>query len=263
MDKRLKNRQFGYFMPDKKPSVVKMQSYQQCSGYSVGIIYIEECNYPMVPGNVVNAYSYDFPVLMRGVPNLTADRVFNADVTLADDLIELGEYMIKKQGIRALCSACGFFGNFHSEVAAALDVPVAMSTLVMVPWIKTLLKPGQKIGMITADASSLSDNLYRNCFVDNPDILVIKDLRNEPEFSCLFDYRGEFDNDIVKKEVVNKALEFMACSDDIGAILFECSDLPPYAYAVQAAIQLPVFDFNTLIRFLHKATTQAPYCGWI
>ena len=60
--------------------------------------------------------------------------------------------MIEKEGIRALGSACGFFGNFHAEVAEALDIPVALSTIVMVPWIKSLIKPSQKIGLLTADA---------------------------------------------------------------------------------------------------------------
>ena len=59
------------------------------------------------------------------------------------------------------------------------------------------------------------------------------------------------------------ALELLNDDSDIGAILLECSDLPPYAAAVQAATQLPVFDFITLIRWLHHATTQRPYSGWI
>jgi hypothetical protein len=63
--------------------------------------------------------------------------------------------------------------------------------------------------------------------------------------------------------VVNAALDMLEEADDIGAILLECSDMPPYAAAVQEATQLPVFDFITLIKWLHNATTQKPYSGWI
>ncbi|GAH16512.1 unnamed protein product, partial [marine sediment metagenome] len=166
-------------------------------------------------------------------------------------------------GIRALCSACGFFGNFHRQVAEALDIPVALSSLVQIPWIKSVIKPYQKIGILTADASSLTDQLLKNCFIEDPGLLVVKDLRHAPEFSAILEYRGQFDNGKVRDEVVGAALELLESNEDIGAILLECSDMPPYAYAVQRAVQLPVFDFITLIRWLHNATTQKPYSGHI
>ena len=50
---------------------------------------------------------------------------------------------------------------------------------------------------------------------------------------------------------------------DLAAILLECSDMPPYAAAVQEATQLPVFDFITLIRWLRSGVAQRPYSGWI
>ena len=262
MDKRLQNRQFGYMGSDSNV-VVNMQYHQQVSGYSVGIIYIEDVWYPMVPGNVVNAYTYPFPVRMRAVPNLNIERLFRADPTIADDIIALGRHMIEKEGVRALCSACGFFGNFHAKVAAELDIPVALSSLVQVPWIRSIIKPSQKIGVLTADVSSLSTNLLKNCYIDDPDLLVVKDLRHAPEFSAILEYRGQFDNGKVREEVVKASLELLEEDCDIGAIVLECSDMPPYAYAVQSATQLPVFDFVTLIKWLYFGTTQRPFVGWV
>lgn len=263
MDKRLKNRRFGHLGPENSDVVVHMRDHQQVSGYSVGILYIEDVWYPMVPGNVVNACTYDFPVRMKAVPDLDIDRLFRADPTIADDLIALGRHMIEREGIRALCSACGFFGHFHRQVAEALDIPVALSSLVQVPWVRSVIKPSQKIGVLTADASSLTDNLVRGCLIEDRGQLVVKDLRHAPEFSAILEYRGQFDNGKVREEVVAAALELLEEDADIGAILLECSDMPPYAAAVQAATQLPVFDFITLIKWLHGATTQKPYSGWI
>ena len=264
MAKYVKDRQYGYFVPqDKIETQVQMLDHQQIAGYSVGIIYIEDVYYPFVPGNVVNAYSYDFPGRRRGVPGLDIDRLFAADDSIADDIIKLGEHMIQYEGIRAMCSACGFFGNFHSEVAEALDIPVALSTIVMVPWIRSMIKPSQKIGILTADASSLKPKLFKSCRVGDTSDLIIKDMRHEKNFSAILEYRGKFDNAAVHQEITAKAMELLEENADIGAILLECSDMPPYAYAVQAATQLPVFDYITLINFMHKACTQKPYCGWI
>ena len=128
---------------------------------------------------------------------------------------------------------------------------------------RSLLKPGQKIGVLTADASSLNRFLLRSCFIEDPEVLVIRDLRHAPEFSAILEYRGQFDNGKVQDEVVGAALDLLREDCDIGAIVLECSDMPPYAAAVQEATQLPVFDFITLIKWLHSATTQKPYRGWI
>jgi len=263
MDKRLKHRRFGYLAPETSGGPVAMPDHQQISGYSVGIIYIEDVWYPMLPGNVVNACTYDFPVRMKAVPNLDIQRLFSADPAIGDDIIAVGRHLIEKEGIRALCSACGFFGNFHRQVAEALDIPVALSSLVQIPWIRTLIKPSQKIGVLTADASSLTARLLENCFITDPGRLVVKDLRHAPEFSAILEYRGRFDNGKVQAEVVAAALDLLEEDCDLGAIVLECSDMPPYAAAVQAATQLPVFDFITLIKWLHHATTQRPYSGWI
>jgi len=263
MDKRLKGRQYGYLTPQNDGRFVQAVDHQQIAGYSVGIVYIENVHYPMMPGNVVNASTYDFPVRMMAVPNLTNDRLFNADPTIADDIIATARHMVEKEGVRAICSACGFFGNFHKKVAEAVDAPVALSSLVQLPWIQTLLKPGQKVGILTANASAMTPELFRNCGIENHENVVIKDMMKAEHFAAVVDMRGHFDNGKARDEVVTAALELFEGDIDIGAILLECSDMPPYAAAIQEATQLPVFDFITLIKWLHNATTQRPYSGWI
>lgn len=133
----------------------------------------------------------------------------------------------------------------------------------MVPWITQLIKPNQKIGVLTANGRALTPKLFDACGVADPDRLIVRDLYDEPEFSCIMTYRGHFDNDGVRDEVVGKAMEIMTEEDEIGAFLLECSDMPPYAYAIQAATQRPVFDFITMIRFLCNSVTNKPYCGWL
>jgi len=263
MDKRIKGRQYGYLTPNNDSRFVQSYNRQQVAGYSVGIVYIENINYPIMPGNVVNAYTYDFPVRMMAVPNLTNDRLFNADPTIADDIIATAKHMVENEGVRAICSACGFFGNFHKQVAAAVDVPVAMSSLVQLPWIKALLKPNQKVGILTANGGALTPQLFKNCGIEDYGNLVVRGMEHSKEFATVVNMRGYFENGIAREEVVSAAVEMLEEEGDIGAILLECSDMPPYAAAIQEATQLPVFDFITLIKWLHSGTTQRPYCGWI
>ncbi|MCB0883905.1 MAG: aspartate/glutamate racemase family protein, partial [Propionibacteriaceae bacterium] len=110
--------------------------------------------------------------------------------------------------------------------------------------------------------SSLDDEIWASCGVSDTSDLVIGGLQNEPEFSCIIEGRGSFDNDGVQNEVVSLAKRL--CEDDqVGAVLLECSDLPPYAAAIQSAVGRPVFDFTTLIKWLHNAVAQKPYGGWV
>jgi Asp/Glu/hydantoin racemase len=199
----------------------------------------------------------------KAVPNLDNQRLFRADPAIADDLLNTVKHLVEKEGCRAICSACGFFGNFHKQIAEAVNVPVALSSLVQAPWIKSTLKKDQKIGVLTANVDSVTASLLANCGIENPDYMVFKGTLHTKEFSCVVTMKGSFDNAIAKQEIVQCAKELVAEHPDIAAILLECSDMPPYASYIQRAVGLPVFDFITLIKWLHNATMQRPYQGFI
>lgn len=258
-----KNVQYGY-LSSGDSKIVKMQNGQNIAGFPIGIIYIQDVYYPMMPGNIVNGYTFDFPVRLKAVEGLDIPNLFQTKDKVHEQILKACEEL-QKEGVRAISAACGFFGNYQSIIAEQIDIPVAISSLVQVPWILPMIKSNQKIGVLTADKSSWTDRLLESCGI-SPEMakrLVIKDLAHEKEFSCILEGRGEFDNGVVQQEVVGKAIEIMQENDDIGAILLECSDMPPYAYAVQAATKLPVFDFTTLIRWLHMGVCQTPYNGFI
>lgn len=255
-------REYGYLSSLEDNKKIQMKKGQNYAGYSVGILHIDDVYYPLLPGNVVNACTYDFPVKMKAVPNLDVPGLLSGDPKFSEPIIQAAKEL-QNEGIRAIAGACGFFGHFQKQVAEALDIPVGLSSIIQVNMIKTAIKPGRRIGVLSADASSLTDQLLKNCDVEDPDLLIVKDLRHGPQFSAILEGRGSFDNGEVRKEVVSAALELVQENSDVGAILLECSDMPPYASYIQREVGLPVFDFITLIRWLHNATTHRPYAGHI
>jgi Asp/Glu/hydantoin racemase len=40
---------------------------------------------------------------------------------------------------------------------------------------------------------------------------------------------------------------------DVGAIIFECTNMPPFRDAVQKAVELPVFDIVTLTYYVFNS----------
>ena len=75
--------------------------------------------------------------------------------------------------------------------------------------------------------------------------------------------RTIFDVDILRKEVMDIAINFKDKNSDIGALLLECSDLPPFAADIQKTTGLPVFDFITFINAIYQSVVQKRYNGFL
>lgn len=254
-------RNYGYIEKGDDDKRFHITKGQLVSGYTVGIMLLD-VHYPLMPGNVVNAYTYDFPVRHMWVPGADQHRMHTGDPTLLPELVKTAK-QLEMEGCRAICGACGYFGHFQEKVANEIDIPVYLSSIVQVPWIKVGLKKGQKIGVLCADGDNLTDGLFKACGVDDPSICVPKSAGHLPEFSALMERRGHFDNGKIREELINLAQELVEENPDVGAILLECSDMPPYASAIQAALNLPVFDFITMIKFVHSSVAQKPYYGFM
>ncbi len=238
----------------------KLQSWY---GESIGILILDAA-YPCVPGNVGNASTFDFPVRYKVVKNASIDRLLNQrDPSLLDPFIEAAREL-QNEGVRAVTGACGFMALFQRQVADALDIPVFLSSLLQVPFIYQMLPRGRKIGVISADSSALTLEHFSSVGII-PDIpLILGGMENQVEFrEAVLLENGTLDSDQIQREVVEVAKQMVNKDPDIAAIVLECSDLPPYAAAVQAAVQRPVFDFITMIQYVHSALVRRPYQGFM
>jgi aspartate/glutamate racemase len=210
-------------------------------GESIGILILDAA-YPCVPGNVGNASTFPFPVRYEKVTGASIDRLLNQqDPSLAKPFIQAAKN-IQNQGVKAITGACGFMALFQREVTAAVEIPVFLSSLLQIPLIYQMTR--KPTGIITANASSLKQAHFDAVNV-TPDIpVIIAGMETQPEFSsAVLEEKGTLDSDKIQDEVVSVAEKLVKDHPDIGAVLLECSDLPPYAHAVQAAVKLPVFDF--------------------
>jgi aspartate/glutamate racemase len=230
-------------------------------GESIGILILDAA-YPCVPGNVGNASTFPFPVRYEKVTGASIDRLLNQqDPSLAKPFIQAAKN-IQNQGVKAITGACGFMALFQREVTAAVEIPVFLSSLLQIPLIYQMTR--KPTGIITANASSLKQAHFDAVNV-TPDIpVIIAGMETQPEFSsAVLEEKGTLDSDKIQDEVVSVAEKLVKDHPDIGAVLLECSDLPPYAHAVQAAVKLPVFDFFTMINYIHTALVRSPFSGFM
>ena len=237
--------------------------HQSFYGESIGILILD-ATYPCVPGNVGNASTYDFPVRYKVVKDASIDRLLTQrDPTLMQPFVDAA-VELARDGVKAITGACGFMALFQREVCAAVDVPVFLSSLLQIPFVYQTLRRHQKIGVITADAKALTPDHFAGVGVGADIPLVIGDMKAQTEFrEAILEEKGTLDSDRIEAEVTEVARRMVTDHPDIGAILLECSDLPPYARAIQATVQRPVFDFITMINHVHTAVVRRAFCGFM
>ena len=246
---------------DQPDIQISMSKGRLTGGNAIGILVINDW-YPYLPGDVANASTYNFPVQYKILEDITVERILRADPALLDLVIEGGKEL-QKQGARAIVGACGYFGNYQKEAAAIFDIPVFLSSLLQASVIKRGLKPAQKVGIICGDADSLTPKLLSQCGVDDLTGIVIAGAQDLSEFQNVLQGTGHFNGYKLQHELVGLAQQFVSDNPQIGAILLECSAFPPFAWAIQNAVKLPVFDFSTLINWVYNAVVRRPFAGFV
>ncbi len=238
----------------------RLQS-QSWTGETIGILVLD-CFYPYLPGNVANATTYKFPVRYAVVEGATSDRlVYDRDPALIESFIAAAR-QLESEGVKAITGACGFMAIFQKELTASVSIPVFSSSLLQIPFIYQIT--GKRIGVISADKTKLMPQHFENAGVASDIPLALVGMENVVAFTqAIFYPDGTLDNDAIRNGVLDVVQNLLDKYDDIGSILLECSDLPPYAAEVQAVSGLPVFDFVTMINYVHETLARKPYSGWI
>ena len=234
---------------------------QSWYGESIGILILD-ATYPCIPGNVGNASTFPFPVRYKVVKEASIERLIKKrDKTLVQPFIDAA-IELQEEGVKAITGACGFMALFQREVSDVLDVPVFLSSLLQIPFIYQIKK--QKIGIITADSKSLTPEHFISVGVNREIPLLIGGMEDQKEFrEAILEEKGTLDSDLIESEVVGVANKLIAENPDIGALVLECSDLPPYAHAIQKEINLPIFDFTTMIQYVHTALVRKEFQGFM
>ena len=226
-------------------------------GFSVGILMLDT-RFPRIPGDMGNATTFDFPVRYHRVPGASPDRVVRqGQQALLPAFVE-GAQFLEREGVSAISTNCGFLAKFQRELAATVSVPVFTSSLMLVPLVHRMLQPGRAVGVLTVDASSLHADHLAGAGI-TPDIpTVVAGLETEKEFTrVLLDDLLELDVQAARQEHLTVVRRMVEAHPEVGAIVLECTNMPPYRADIEALTGLPVFDITTLVRMVHDAVRHA------
>jgi aspartate/glutamate racemase len=238
--------------------IFKAKEGQTSYGEAIGILLLETST-PFIQGDVGNAKSYEYPVRYNKVDGLTAERIFNHDYSFVEKMKQRAKEL-EREGVKAITGDCGFMAIYHKEVKEYVSIPVFLSSLLQIPFIRSTLPDNAKIAIITANSRALTPEVFEKIGISADSSLVIRGLEDEKNFKdAVIDEIGTLNSDEIRKEVVTAAKDLIASHPGVRAILLECSMLPPYGEAVQRATEMPVYDFITMIDYVYSSLVKKKF----
>jgi len=236
---------------------------RRVGGIAIGVIQLS-ANIPMIPGNMGNASTFDFPLMYEPM-EVTGDMVVSSKPhpEVLKRSVEAGK-RLEAQGVRAICGNCGFFANYQQQVAAELDVPFFSSSLLQIPLMLVSLRPDEKVGVITADGPKLSEApALENCGVTDRSRVVIAGAENTSEMKRILTTSGAYNPRKFELQLVEIAKQMVSDNPEIKAILLECTELPPHARAIQKAVGMPVWGFPSMVDWIYAGVVRRNFTGFI
>ncbi len=216
------------------------------SGAPLGILMLDT-HFDRVLGDMGNAATWPFPVRYRVIRGASAERVVLQQANGLLDAFIAGAQALVRDGAEAITTTCGFLALQQRELAAAVAVPVATSSLLQVPWVQATLPPGRRVGIVTVSAAALTPAHLAAVGIaaDTP----VAGTEGGREFFRVLVKAEKTDLDVAlaRADVVAAARTLRQAHPDVGAIVLECTNMPPYAAAVREAVGLPVFDVYSML----------------
>jgi hypothetical protein len=209
----------------------------------LGILMLDT-RFPRIVGDVGNAQSYDHPVIFRTMQGIGSSDAVAAhpDRPRVLAALKANAEALAEEGAVGLGTSCGFLALYQDDLASVSPVPVATSALLH---IKSL--GGRKAGVITASAKNLTPAHFRA--VGAPEDTPVVGLPEDSSFAATFLRNGlTLDREAVEREVVAAGCALVATHPDVEVVVLECTNLPPYKKALEAALGRPVLDVLDLLK---------------
>lgn len=223
---------------------------------SLGILHLERGlppNAPTptpLPGSVLNPQTFDFPVISETVSGAWVENVVRGDPSLEAAYVAAARSLVER-GAVAISSTCGFTVRYQEAVATAVDVPVAMSSLLLLPTLLRQLPTSAKIAVLTFDTTQLKEDLLGLDNEQQRERVTIGGIEG-----------GKFWSDELKRpppptdvaameaDVAGCIARLRASQPEIAAILFECAGFPLVGASIRRMTRLPVYDITSICRMM-------------
>jgi hypothetical protein len=145
------------------------------------------------------------------------------------------------EGVAGIITTCGFLALHQRQLAQALPVPFASSSLMQLPLLARTLPAGKRPGVITIDAASLTGRHLTAVGADPATPVVGVDPTGAFARAILGNLPS-LDTAAAEREILAAGERLVADHPDVAAVVLECTNMPPYASGLRKRLGLPVHD---------------------
>lgn len=214
---------------------------------TLGVLMLKT-GFPRPPGDAGNPETWSVPSLYKVVESADVAAVVRSG-PLPEGLVEAfaaaGRALVD-EGADLVTTSCGFLVTAQDALQAVLPVPVVTSSLLQVPAVEAELPPGARVGVITIDAGRLSP--AHLAAAGAPADTPLAGLEDGGELhQVITGDLAVLDQAAAESDVLAAGQALQAAHPDLGAVVLECTNLPPYRAALSRALGLPVHDLVTLV----------------
>ncbi len=223
----------------------------------LGVMQLDT-KFERIPGDIGNVESYDFPAKIKIVSGASVQRVvLEGDPSLITPFLEAAKEL-EAEGVFAITTSCGFLAPFQKEIAEAVNVPVFLSSLLQVPLAYAMTQ--ERIGIVTANSETLLERHLRAAGVPDSIPLAVKGMQDHPAFyDFIYNEAEKIRPKEIEQEILGAVQALLLEYPDIGAFVFECHNMAPYAPAVAKATNKPVFDIIAFAHWVYSTMTKREF----
>ena len=213
--------------------------------------------FPRIDGDIGNPNTFPVPVLYERIEQAFVDNVISSEPInkqISNAFVEAAR-KLEKAGATTIGTSCGFLVTEQTRLQAAVSCPVLSSSLLLIPFLRSLFDQTQRIGVLTFDA----DQLCAHHIGEDFDNLVVQGLPREGElYRTILHDEATLDISQAQREVSATAKALLSQTPGVGVLLFECTNLSPFKQKLKEDYRLPVFDLVDALVWVDRASPTTP-----
>jgi hypothetical protein len=207
----------------------------------LGVVMLDT-QFPRPEGDIGHPSAFGVPTRRCVVSGAWPDKIVQSGAGLRKGGVVMPILQLvrrlEQDGAKAITTSCGFLVLLQKQMQAAVKIPVITSSLLQLPG---LLATHAKVGVLSISSHKLGVEHLRSAGVPIGRLLdvVVQGVDAKSEFAtAILGNRPEMDLDKAGAEVLAAAVALKNREPFLTQVVLECTNMPPYRAAIEAATGL-------------------------
>lgn len=226
----------------------------------LGILMLD-CKFPRIRGDIGNAATFPFPVQYEVLFDVDFKALIHQEEPQAIERFLQAAQRLERLGVGALLSSCGLLLKYQQYLSSRLTIPVALSSVLLLPLLSHLLPRGTKTVVLCSNSRALdADDVAKHTGVAK-ERFVVAGLESGRRFNAMFNVQEAAATQTMDTQAIYAEIQAVCRQatdrlseqgEKAGALLLECTNLGPYRERLKQEFGLPVYDFLSLAQLLRS-----------